>query len=125
MNSGSDPRATQMHQEMMLFDSLLNDDRFQHTPVILFLNKFDLLKRKLTVSPLSNHFANFNGSDTDPYAAATFFAHQFQKINRTPERRIYVHCTSAIDTQSLGLTMASVGELILQEKWRHAGLKPQ
>ncbi|KAJ5465987.1 guanine nucleotide binding proteinalpha subunit [Penicillium desertorum] len=108
-----------MHQEMMLFDSLLNDYRFQHTPVILFLNKFNLLERKLAVSPPSNHFADFNGSDTDPYAAATFFAHQFQKINRTPERQIHAH------TQSLGLTMASVGQLILQENWRHAGLKPQ
>lgn len=108
-----------MHQEMMLFDSLLNDYRFQHTPVILFLNKFNLLERKLAVSPPSNRFADFNGSDTDPYAAATFFAHQFQKINRTPERQIHVH------SQSLGLTMASVGQLILQENWRHAGLKPQ
>ncbi|CAG8082616.1 unnamed protein product [Penicillium salamii] len=62
----------QMHEAFILFDWLVNGEHFKHTPIILFLNKIDVFKKKLAVSPLSRYYADFTGSNTDLYAAARY-----------------------------------------------------
>ncbi|KAJ5267727.1 guanine nucleotide-binding protein subunit alpha [Penicillium angulare] len=51
-----DQNANQMHEAMMLFDSLANSKWFKRKPIILFLNKIDLFKEKLAISPVSTYF---------------------------------------------------------------------
>jgi hypothetical protein len=45
-------------------------------------------------------------------AAATYFADQFQGINKTRNREIYIHYTNATDPKMLQVTMASVQNII-------------
>jgi guanine nucleotide-binding protein subunit alpha len=115
----------QMHEAMILFDSLVNGEYFKHTPIIVFLNKIDIFKEKLALSPLSEYFADFNGSNTDLRAAARYFADRFKGINRTRDREIYIHYTNATDTKLLEVTMASVQEMIIRKNLRSVGLKSQ
>ncbi|GAD97028.1 guanine nucleotide-binding protein subunit alpha [Paecilomyces variotii No. 5] len=110
-----DQSANQMHEAMMLFESLVNGEWFKRKPIILFLNKIDLFKSKLDLSPVSKHFPDYNGSDTDFDAAAKYFADRFRGINRMPEREIYVHYTNATDTTLLRATMDSVQDMIIQK----------
>ncbi|GES61937.1 guanine nucleotide binding protein, alpha subunit [Aspergillus terreus] len=110
-----DQTANQMHEAMMLFESLVNGEWFKRKPIILFLNKIDLFKGKLHVSPVSKHFPDFNGSDTDFDAAARYFADRFRGINRIPDREIYIHYTNATDTTLLKATMDSVQDMIIQK----------
>ncbi|KAL1876114.1 G-Protein alpha subunit [Paecilomyces lecythidis] len=104
-----------MHEAMMLFESLVNGEWFKRKPIILFLNKIDLFKSKLAVSPVSKHFPDYNGSNTDFDAAAKYFADRFRGINRMPEREIYIHYTNATDTTLLSATMDSVQDMIIQK----------
>lgn len=104
-----------MHEAMMLFESLVNGEWFKRKPIILFLNKIDLFKGKLAISPVSAHFPDFNGSDTDYNAAAQYFADRFRGINRIPGREIYIHYTNATDTTLLRATMDSVQDMIIQK----------
>lgn len=100
---------------MMLFESLVNGEWFKRKPIILFLNKIDLFRGKLAISPVSNHFPDYTGSDTDLESAKQYFADRFRGINRVPDREIYIHYTNATDTTLLKATMDSVQDMIIQK----------
>lgn len=100
---------------MMLFESLANGEWFKRKPIILFLNKIDLFKAKISLSPISKHFPDYTGPDGDFDAAAKYFADRFRGINRVPEREIYIHYTNATDTNLLKATMDSVQDMIIQK----------
>ena len=100
---------------MMLFESLVNSGWFKHKPVILFLNKIDLFSEELALSPVSAHFPEYYGADTDYDAAVKYFADRFRGINRTAGREIYIHYTNATDTTLLKATMQSVHDMIIQK----------
>ncbi|KAL3456361.1 guanine nucleotide binding protein, alpha subunit [Aspergillus heterothallicus] len=110
-----DQNANQMHEAMMLFESLVNGEWFKRKPIILFLNKIDLFKDKLEISPISKHFPDYNDSNTDFDAATKYFADRFRGINRIPDREIYIHYTNATDTTLLKATMDSVQDMIIQK----------
>ena len=99
-----------MQEALVLFDSVINGRFFKNKPIILFLNKMDLFKDKLAVSPLSEHFPDFKGASTDPIAAAGYFDHRFRERDRGrgSERQIYTHYTTAIDTELMEKTLNSV-----------------
>ena len=103
-----------MHEAMMLFDTFVDGKWFKRKPIILFLNKIDLLKEKLAFSRVSEYFPDFNDSDTNVFAAADYFAGRFHGLNRTPDRKVYVHYTTATDTTLLKATMNSVHDVIVQ-----------
>ncbi|KAJ5953135.1 hypothetical protein N7454_000031 [Penicillium verhagenii] len=110
-----DQNANQMHEAMMLFESLVNGEWFKRKPIILFLNKIDLFRAKLSISSISRHFQDYSGSDTDFEAATRYFADRFRGINRIPDREIYIHQTNATDTTLLKATMDSVQDMIIQK----------
>ncbi|EEH48519.1 uncharacterized protein PADG_04598 [Paracoccidioides brasiliensis Pb18] len=110
-----DQNANQMHEAMMLFESLVNGEWFKRKPVILFLNKIDLFKDKVSISPVSKFFPDYHGADGDYDAAAKYFSDRFRGITRVPEREIYIHYTNATDTTLLKATMDSVQDMIIQK----------
>ena len=110
-----DVNANQMHEALMLFESLVNGEWFKDKPIILFLNKIDLFREKLPISPLSTHFPDYNGKDGDEEASKQFFANKFRTINRNSSREIYIHFTNATDTNLLKKTMEDVQDILMQK----------
>lgn len=110
-----DQNANQMHEAMMLFESLVNGMWFKNKPIILFLNKMDLFSEKLARSPVSAHFPDFTGNDKNEKEVKEFFSERFRAINRTADREIYIHYTNATDTTLLRNTMNSVQDMIVQK----------
>lgn len=108
-----------MHESMMLFESLVNGEWFKNKPIILFLNKIDLFREKLAISPISKTFPDYTGGDTNEKAAREYFAERFRGINRTADREIYIHFTNATDTTLLKATMQSVQDMIVQKNLSH------
>lgn len=105
-----------MQDAMTLFESIVNSMWFKSKPIILFLNKMDLFREKLHLSPINEHFADYKGSATDFKSAAKYFAECFRRINRTPGREIFIYYTNATDTHLLKATMESVRLMIFQKK---------
>jgi guanine nucleotide-binding protein subunit alpha len=56
-----DESVNRMQEALTLFDSICNSRWFEKTSTILFLNKTDLFKKKLTYSPLADHFPEYKG----------------------------------------------------------------
>jgi len=97
----------------MLFESICNARWFVTSSMILFLNKVDLFKEKILVSPIRKHFPDYDGDATDYNAARSFFQKRFVRLNRSKSKEVYVHFTCAIDTKLLKVVMASVTDIIL------------
>jgi len=110
-----DQNANQMHEAFMLFDSLVNSEWFHDKPIILFLNKIDLFREKLPISPISTRFPDYQGKDGDEEAAKQYFANRFKALDRNDSREIYVHFTNATDTNLLQKTMQDVQDIIVQK----------
>ncbi len=57
-----DESVNRLQEALTLFDSICNSKWFVQTSMILFLNKIDLFKDKLSRSPLVNYFPDFSGT---------------------------------------------------------------
>jgi guanine nucleotide-binding protein subunit alpha len=111
-----DRNGNQMHEALMLFESISNSKYFEKSALILFLNKIDLFAEKIAggMSPINKTFPDYTGGPTDFEAGKEFFANKFRNLVRQPKKEVYVHYTNATDTNLLKITMASVQDMIVQ-----------
>ncbi|KAI4615078.1 uncharacterized protein J4E87_004414 [Alternaria ethzedia] len=111
-----DRNGNQMHEALMLFESISNSKYFEKSALILFLNKIDLFTDKIAsgMSPIRRVFSDYTGGDRDVEAGKEFFANKFRNLVRQPKKEVYVHYTNATDTNLLKITMASVQDMIVQ-----------
>ncbi|KAK5135884.1 hypothetical protein LTR08_004534 [Meristemomyces frigidus] len=109
-------KQNQMHEALMLFESIANSKYFEKSALILFLNKTDLFREKIHsgAAPIRDHFPDYTGGDTDVEAGQEFFARKFRNLVRDPGKEAYVHYTNATDTTLLDKTMKSVQDMIVQ-----------
>lgn len=70
-----------MMESLLLFDSVVNSRWFMRTSIILFLNKVDIFKQKLSRSPMANYFPDYSGGD-DVHKAAKYLLWRFNQVNR-------------------------------------------
>lgn len=68
-------------ESLVLFDSVVNSRWFMRTSIILFLNKVDLFKAKLSRSPLGSYFPDYSGGN-DANRAAKYLLWRFNQVNR-------------------------------------------
>ena len=73
---------------MQLFDSICNSRWFTDTSIILFLNKSDLFREKITRVPLNLCFPDFTGACTAASAAQAARARAGQGFDDGTRRRL-------------------------------------
>ncbi|KAF5385588.1 hypothetical protein D9757_006751 [Collybiopsis confluens] len=104
--------ANQMQDAMTIWDSICHSQWFKQTSIILFLNKNDLFEKKIPHSDIKNFFPDYEGEPGDAKAGREYFKKRFgrlaQKADKTKEREIYIHTTTATDTALLRVVMAAV-----------------
>lgn len=110
-----------MQEALTLFDSICNSRWFTRTSIILFLNKIDLFKQKLPVSPLSNFFPDYQGGN-DYNAACEYIVNRFVDLNRSESKTIYSHFTCATDTNQIKFVISAVNDVIIQVNLKSCGL---
>jgi guanine nucleotide-binding protein subunit alpha len=104
-----------MEEAMTIFDTIVNSRWFTKTAIILFLNKVDLLKAKLTKSPIHKYFPNFAGNPESWKDVGNYFLKRLKKLNRNPDKNIYSFFTTATDTNLLRITMESVQLMLIRQ----------
>ncbi|KAL7754467.1 Guanine nucleotide-binding protein alpha-2 subunit [Sorochytrium milnesiophthora] len=115
-----DANQNRMAESLVLFDSVINSRWFLRTSIILFLNKVDLFKDKLTKVPLSKYFEDYQGGE-DLNKAAKFVWYKFTLLNRA-KLKIYPHMTCATDTSNIRLVFAAVRDTILANALKDSGI---
>ncbi|XP_014612944.1 PREDICTED: guanine nucleotide-binding protein G(q) subunit alpha isoform X2 [Polistes canadensis] len=84
-----------MEESKALFKTIITYPWFQHSSVILFLNKKDLLEEKIMYSHLVDYFPEYDGPQRDAIAAREFILRMFVDLNPDSEKIIYSHFTCA------------------------------
>ncbi|KAF7313396.1 hypothetical protein HMN09_00495400 [Mycena chlorophos] len=119
-----DRDANQMQDAMTIWDSICHSQWFKQTSIILFLNKDDLFQQKIKTSPIKTFFPDFEGELGNAAAGREYFKKRFgrlaQKAGRTSDRQreVYIHTTTATDTELLRVVMAAVEDSILRRNIR-------
>ncbi|KAJ7609486.1 heterotrimeric G-protein alpha subunit, GPA2-like protein [Roridomyces roridus] len=112
-----DRDANQMQDAMTIWDSICHSQWFKQTSIILFLNKNDLFEKKIMTSDIRNFFPDFDGETHSAHAGREYFKKRFgrlaQKAGRAKEREIYIHITTATDTENLRVIMAAIRNIML------------
>ncbi|KAK3540193.1 hypothetical protein QTP70_028390 [Hemibagrus guttatus] len=111
-----------MEESKALFKTIITYPWFQQSSVILFLNKTDILKEKITHSHLANYFPEFTGPQGDPKAAQEFILKMYQDQNPDKEKTLYSHFTCATDTENIRLIFAAVKDTILRSNLKDFNL---
>ncbi|CAH0553486.1 unnamed protein product [Brassicogethes aeneus] len=111
-----------MEESKALFKTIITYPWFQHSSVILFLNKKDLLEEKIMYSHLVDYFPEFDGAQRDAIAAREFILRMFVDLNPDSEKIIYSHFTCATDTENIKFVFAAVKDTILQSNLREYNL---
>ncbi|KAI8342693.1 putative Gpa2-guanine nucleotide-binding protein alpha-2 subunit [Chlamydoabsidia padenii] len=110
-----DRDSNQMHEALMLFDTICNSHWFINTSMILFLNKIDIFKDKIKESSVAQWFPDFKGDSHDFEQTRAYFKKRFQRLNQNTKKRVYTHYTDATDTTLLKHVMVAVSDIILTE----------
>lgn len=116
-----DPSQNRMVESLSLFESVINSRWFLRTSIILFLNKIDVFKIKLSRNPLEKYFPEYGGEQEDITQAAKFILWMFTQKNRAG-LNIYPHLTQATDTSNIKLVFAAVKVTILHNALKDSGI---
>ncbi|XP_013800426.2 guanine nucleotide-binding protein subunit alpha-15 [Apteryx mantelli] len=132
-------KENRMKESLALFRTILELPWFQHTSVILFLNKTDLLEDKITASDLDEYFPSFHGPKQDAEAAKQFILDMYVDtymqcsalvsstrsglLQTIPTSRcLYRHYTCATDTHNMRKVFGDVRDVILVAYWEEVNL---
>ena len=115
-----DESQNRMLESFVVFESVVNSKWFSRSSIVLFLNKTDIFKQKLTYSPLKRCFPEFTGGD-DFDSAAEFIKQKFLSLNHSGVH-IYPHLTCATDTSQIEFVFSAVKETILTKALKETGL---
>jgi len=111
-----------MEESKALFRTIITYPWFQHSSVILFLNKKDLLEEKIVYSHIVDYFPEYDGPQRDAIAAREFILRMFVDLNPDSDKIIYSHFTCATDTENIRFVFAAVKDTILQLNLREYNL---
>ncbi|XP_062854706.1 guanine nucleotide-binding protein subunit alpha-14 [Trichomycterus rosablanca] len=103
-----------MDESKALFKTIITYPWFQQSSIILFLNKTDVLKEKITYSHLGNYFPEYTGPQGDPKPAQEFILKMYLDQNEDKEKTLYSHFTCATDTENIRLIFAAVKDTIVK-----------
>ncbi|KAF5674608.1 putative G alpha chain [Fusarium denticulatum] len=95
--------APELHEYLILFDSLANSRWLTHTPFFVILSNVSAFRRKIVHSPLSKWFPQYKGGSTGD-AALEFMKDQFRELAKA-EQNVYIH---ASDIHSADDVMAAI-----------------
>ena len=107
-----------MKESIELFRDIMNLNVFEHSHMILFLNKSDLFEKKVGEYPIKEHFEEFEGKENS-WDVITFFKQKFkdQKTLKNKRKEIHFHVSCATDTACIKKMFESVRTIIIRSSW--------
>uniref|UniRef100_A0A0N5BP33 Guanine nucleotide-binding protein alpha-12 subunit n=1 Tax=Strongyloides papillosus TaxID=174720 RepID=A0A0N5BP33_STREA len=109
-----DRRTNRLVESRSIFETVVNNKCLKNAGVILFLNKTDILKEKLTQSNIKNYFADFNGDPLKLHDVQCFIIDKFEKTRQDRYRPFFYHFTTAVDTENIRRVFRDCRETILE-----------
>ncbi|KAJ6477821.1 guanine nucleotide-binding protein alpha subunit [Mycena vitilis] len=122
-----DPTVNRLEDTLHLWRAIVSSPLLKKTTLVVFLNKCDLLKRKLQSGiQVNQHLVSFGNRPNEVSAVVKYLKDKFKDIIRAhtagPPRSTYLYATSVTDTKATAATLNTVRDGILREHLNHAEL---
>ena len=125
-NLFEDAKVNRLQEAINLFGDTSNSKWFINTPIILFLNKKDLFIEKFRDKKvplnISGNFPTAPEDHNDVEAALKWVKEQFLDSKKVREKEVFVHHTTATDTQNVETVFTDCSAIILQQNLTASGL---
>ncbi|KAF8886733.1 guanine nucleotide binding protein, alpha subunit [Infundibulicybe gibba] len=119
-----DPRVNRLEDSLLLWRAVCSSKLLSQATMILFLNKCDLLKRKLKAGVrVRDHLPSYGDRSNEAAVVIKYLKEKFKDILKhcSPEPRVsYFYATSVTDTKATATTLKTVRDSILREHLKHA-----
>ncbi|KAL5514592.1 hypothetical protein ACEPAG_1908 [Sanghuangporus baumii] len=120
------PRVNRLDDSMQLWKLVCANKLLARAELVLFLNKVDLLERKLVSGVrFGEYVRSYRDAENEVGSVGKFLRGKFMEVCRhysKEHRGLHVHFTSVIDTQATAKTLAAVQDGILRSNLRHLDL---
>ncbi|KAJ7613421.1 G-protein alpha subunit [Roridomyces roridus] len=121
-----DSSVNRLEDTLLLWRTIVSSKLLAKTTLIVFLNKCDLLKRKLQSGvQVNKYMISFGNRENEVGVVVKYLKDKFKDILRTeaPEpRTTYLYPTSVTDTKATAVTLNIVRDGIIREHLKHADL---
>ncbi|KAH8112901.1 G-alpha-domain-containing protein [Phellopilus nigrolimitatus] len=120
-----DRRANRLDDSLALWKSVCAHRLLARTELVLFLNKCDLLERKLAAGVRFREYVKSYKGENEGVAVGRFLKQKFTDVCRhysKEHRGLHVHFTSVIDTKATAKTLSAVQDGILRLHLRNLDL---
>lgn len=111
-----DRKTNRLEESRDIFDTIVNNVVFSNVSIILFLNKYDLLEKKVAnaETDIRWYFPQFKGNSHSLKDVKEFILNMFLDVSRNPRRQLFYHFTTAVDTENMKIVFNSVKDTILR-----------
>jgi GTPase SAR1 family protein len=100
-----DETTNRMTESLVLFNNVANNQFFRTTPILLFLNKRDLLDEKLASGAMfADQFPDFHGRN-EVADVAQFIEEKFTALDQRQNKILYAHLTCATNQNDIKAVM--------------------
>ncbi|KOB69114.1 G protein alpha subunit, partial [Operophtera brumata] len=108
-------KTNRLEEALNIFDTIVNNVNFKGISIILFLNKSDLLARKVASAEtdIRWYYPQFSGDAHNLREVQIYLLSMFANVRREPKTTLYHHFTTAIDTRNIEVVFNSVKDTIL------------
>lgn len=115
-----DRKTNRLVESLQIFDVIVKNRSFVSVAIILFLNKTDLLKEKITKVSIKDYFPQFDGDPSNLGQVQQFMFGMFdEKYHETTRTKLlFHHFTTAVDTENIKFVFQAAKDSILQDNLR-------
>jgi guanine nucleotide-binding protein subunit alpha len=121
-----DLQVNRLEDSVLLWKGLCQNKLLAKVDLVLFLNKCDILQRKLEAGiRLARYVKSYDDRSNDMDTASKYFRGKFNAIQRTyspAPRKFYGYCTSITETTTTAGILASVRDIVLRQNLRSVRL---
>ncbi|KAJ7894161.1 guanine nucleotide-binding protein alpha subunit [Mycena olivaceomarginata] len=119
-----DPSVNRLEDTLLLWRAIVSSTLLKNTTLIVFLNKCDLLKRKLQSGiQVNKYMLSFGTRQNEVGVVVKYLKDKFKDIVRadaSESRTTYLYATSVTDTKATAATLNTVRDGIIREHLKHA-----
>jgi len=122
-----DKKVNRIEDSLLLFRQICANKLLGKVNIVLFLNKVDVLQKKLTAGVKVNRYVrSYNDRPNDLETVSRYFLSKFVAVHKesspNPNRELYVHLTTVTDTQATAAIIGDVRDMILKRHLQDSSL---
>lgn len=112
-----------MDESVEVFKSVINSLWFRSKTIVVFLNKVDLLEKKVATSNLQSYYEDFKGDPRVTADVVEFIKRKYLRCNEHKNRKIFTFTTCATDTENISRVSRICFDSVLNKHLAMTGLE--